>query len=1410
MIRKISTYLLAFVLIALTACRDEFSSPTGGGVDDDGNLHISFSLSDMEVVSTRATDGISSIQMYAFDKNSPYLLRQTATVEITEGWTSNSNTCKGTVLLNNNVMSNLASTDFVFVANHASVTCNNYNDLKGTMTSALENGGVYILSSKPESLSAVETNTVALLHNAVKITVNQAKKDNNGNFLKNGSDYVLGDNYDFNVAGAAQESSVVAGGESLIGNPVAQSYKDFTLSSGEKLIHSTKNTGTGTANSVYVIVKAKYLNKDYYYRLDFQKSEKVDDDDSDELSSGNITTKPFDVLPNHWYQFVIKNVIGAGYDTPEEAAKNPTPMIDYEIHDHSPKIFNMISDGSRELGVSKAVTNQNAAINSTETLYVKLFSLNKGEDSELTFENWEDFIKIDEDCDWLTVSAITSNTTDVGDDNPDKNDTGKLYDVELKFLSTKNPGKLETTISVTWRGLTRDVPVVWNREFDSSDLFSSVKIKAYTGQPSSWSTGSFWGGNDGYEYFTYTPENSTTEKGFFKEYAYGTTAQQNNGQDREDGFHFPMPYGDPTHYKYMYKVTINSNLVTSGQKWSVTSEDIDGVEFSLNGSSSWATSLKDISANQNVFYIRSNDESYDYKIGKLVLKVTDGINEATYDNVKIYHTGFFYQDKAYPTNQDTSSSFIKDGSAHTGLAYYEVVTCGQDHWLDRNIGAEAANSYIINGLGTDDSAGYYVVAAKYYLHNDPIIYEGMCPPGYTVPSVDQWDNLRNSDNFTITLFGSNYNPSFAGEKGKVMFFPKAQYLEGSSYQGEERAGYYWTRTAATGTEKEEIGNWLKCLSIAGTATSYINGKVRGKGSENPYYMSLRAVTPEKAGGKVNRVSFFVTGATHVYLYTEDGTNARNAVTEWPGQAVGNYLTMVDNQRFNFTYESKVVSIEDLKVIFNYVDGNGTIHTYSKNNFTAGTTHTNILPKNAQGWDVKGSSQTNDFESQYIDCQVKINTAVSDNNTVWACGGQDFGQVEAKRYRLLWPQTEEGYKYLTMYNGTEKYVDNKAPTNENYEYDSKKYYCYDFSTKKEELTFKLKFATSSGEVVTGQGDQTYTLASFDTSINGVQGIVVESLTGGTPVKDYQCRIYWYHYDYRKFYQWASGNSNGLNLPSELDGTQSSDYPQYYYKDFQVNSIQMGATYNYEFKYTKNDNSEGSIKEEKVGTIEAVFGKSADAINCAYVDKDGKWHKGTPGSGGGDNPNPPVSEYTYALYGEIIGGSNNWTAKEMTQNADGTWTVSNYSFKSGGFGIQKLKDGSQVEWINASGTNNIGSSGGTYGTKTDGSNFNLQTAGTYTFTYNPASNQLKVEKGQVDNYTIYYTNPENWSNVYVYSYDGDKKEYSGGWPGTQIYKDGGNYKAVIDGKATMVIFTNNSGQQTNDLVLENNKTYTDKAK
>ncbi|MDE6793430.1 MAG: hypothetical protein K2J48_10150, partial [Muribaculaceae bacterium] len=1169
------------------------------------------------------------IQMYAFDKNSPYLLRQTATVEITEGWTSNSNTCKGTVLLNNNVMSNLASTDFVFVANHASVTCNNYNDLKGTMTSALENGGVYILSSKPESLSAVETNTVALLHNAVKITVNQAKKDNNGNFLKNGSDYVLGDNYDFNVAGAAQESSVVAGGESLIGTPVAQSYKNFTLSSGEKLIHSTKNTGEGTANSVYVIVKAKYLNKDYYYRLDFQKSEKVDENGSDELSSGNITTKPFDVLPNHWYQFVIKNVIGAGYDTPEEAAKNPTPIIDYEIHDHSPKIFNMISDGSRELGVSKAVTNQNAAINSTETLYVKLFSLNEGEDSELTFENWEDFIKIDEDCDWLTVSAITSNTTDVGDDNPDKNDTGKLYDVELKFLSTKNPGKLETTISVTWRGLTRDVPVVWNREFDSSDLFSSVKIKAYTGQPSSWSAGSFWGGNDGYDYFTYTPENSTTEKGFFKEHAYGTTAQQNNGQDRENGFHFPMPYGDPTLYKYMYKVTLNSNLVTSDQKWSVTSEDIDGVEFSLDGSSSWATSLKDISASQNVFYIRSTDESYDYQIGKLVLKVTDGTNEATYDNVKIYHTGFFYQDKAYPTNQDTSSSFIKEGSAHTGLAYYEVVTCGQDHWLDRNIGAEAANSYIINGLGTDDSAGYYVVAAKYYLHNDPIIYEGMCPPGYTVPSVDQWDNLRNSDNFTITLFGSNYNPSFAGEKGKVMFFPKAQYLEGSSYQGEERAGYYWTRTAATGTEKEEIGNWLKCLSIAGTATSYINGKVRGKGSENPYYMSLRAVTPEKAGGKVNRVSFFVTGATHVYLYTEDGTNARNAVTEWPGQAVGNYLTMVDNQRFNFTYESKVVSIEDLKVIFNYVDGNGTIHTYSKNNFTAGTTHTNILPKNAQGWDVKGSSQTNDFESQYIDCQVKINTAVSDNNTVWACGGQDFGQVEAKRYRLLWPQTEEGYKYLTMYNGTEKYVDNKAPTNENYEYDSKKYYCYDFSTKKEELTFKLKFATSSGEVVTGQGDQTYTLASFDTSINGVQGIVIEPLTGGTPpIPKFNAKFAWEkdnYYQYARMYdvtdsKWILGSATSFvkqngdgNWNRSDNGTNISAWS--YYGQFPETSK------GHQVRVYISGTESGENVKETINTRELT-------ANDPFWVIGGNNFKLS--SGGGEDPNPPAGDKTYRIY------------------------------------------------------------------------------------------------------------------------------------------------------------------------------------
>jgi len=83
-------------------------------------------------------------------------------------------------------------------------------------------------------------------------------------------------------------------------------------------------------------------------------------------------------------------------------------------------------------------------------------------------------------------------------------------------------------------------------------------------------------------------------------------------------------------------------------------------------------------------------------------------------------------------------------------------------------------------------------------------------------------------------------------------------------------------------------------------------------------MSVRCINDIDDSGDLHRTSFNVSGATHVYLYTENKDGTRVAVTNWPGKYIGDYNTM-KNGWFNFSYESDNIQAEDFYVIFNYLD-----------------------------------------------------------------------------------------------------------------------------------------------------------------------------------------------------------------------------------------------------------------------------------------------------------------------------------------------------------------------------------------------------------------------------------------------------------------------------------------------------------
>ncbi|MCH5227010.1 MAG: starch-binding protein, partial [Muribaculaceae bacterium] len=83
---------------------------------------------------------------------------------------------------------------------------------------------------------------------------------------------------------------------------------------------------------------------------------------------------------------------------------------------------------------------------------------------------------------------------------------------------------------------------------------------------------------------------------------------------------------------------------------------------------------------------------------------------------------------------------------------------------------------------------------------------------------------------------------------------------------------------------------------------------------------------------------------------------------------------------------------------------------------------------------------------------------------------------------------------------------------------------------------------------------------------------------------------------------------------------------------------------------------------------------------------------------------------------------------------------------------------------------------------------------------------------ETWTVSYTNPLNWATPYAYSFvKGEEgKEALGTWPGTAMTKAGDVWTISGKGEASHIIFNDgkkDNAAQTDDLVFENSKTYSD---
>ena len=936
MIKRIFLYIA--VMMSLAACSDDIMDWRSEELSADGKLTVSFSVPQMKRVATRAEindQAVNKITMLVFDGPNGNLKQveewncvctdgkvPAETVTIKEGLRKNGNLA------------------FYFVAN-SPITKNGFEEnqslaqIKQILNSDLISGSSMVMSGKATLQDLLGMNTVSLIRHAAKVTVKS--EDGKTSYL-------------FRVFGTASQSSILAGAENITDYPTEITFPN-ALAESEKedvvYMHPTVNTGARYLTDSYIIVKAKYGDKDYYYRLDFQNEKGV-----------------LDILPNHYYEVkIIGAPKAAGYATPEEASKNPTPLSSnwYIIDDHAPVVFNMISDGSHELGVSHIVFNNNPAFGSTADLYVKVYSVDKSSEETDFKTDYEKLITFDKD--WIRLDGIEEVTSgdNVIDAGAQKNG-GRVYRITLKFLKSSDLTEATATGKVVWMGLSREFKVEWNRVFDPSALLKSVKLTVTD------NSGAVQWGIYQDDYFPFLRGNDGTGG-----QVWGVSAEDNNGVARDEGLHFPLHYGETgSLWKYEYQIEFND--LGDGEKydWSARMSG-DAAVKSVTISTTSGT-LTGSGPKMKLTRACTGDD-WDYGTGTLDIIVKKNGESVTY-SVPVYHTGFFHKDvvsgnitASEGSNSKTVS--IIEGTTDTSrpYTYYEVVSMGDRHWLDRNLGAHSAGLYIENSdgsayVGENSSAGYYYRVGAYKKYGSPEMKTDICPPGYTYPTQMDLDEVRNSGNFSTAVVGNYNTASYRVSSEKTVYFPKARYYDSSNVKmGEARAGYYWTSTPATGTEKEEVGAWLKCLNFTGSATSYVNGEVVcpsvGKTSggtrnaTNGFAMLVRCVNTQTRTNTYQKVNFYVKGATHVYLYTVDSNGVKTGVTTWPGKAIGTHNSVTSNY-FNFLYETATINPNDLYVIFNYKDSNGQIHSYSaqadKTQFKYTTSE---KPSDLVGWKVIG-------------------------------------------------------------------------------------------------------------------------------------------------------------------------------------------------------------------------------------------------------------------------------------------------------------------------------------------------------------------------------------------------------------------------------------------------------------------------
>lgn len=668
-----------------------------------------------------------------------------------------------------------------------------------------------------------------------------------------------------------------------------------------------------------------------------------DDDDTNQSHFYRINLKGqsgwLDIMPNHHYEVRITGVSGPGYATKAEAAEHDPANLTATIYDHQPKVYNMITNGEVELGVSDTIE-IGAQAAATAEFSIKYYP---GTPTDLTVE-------IDNaSTSWLELDNNGTPTATTPLD--DGKETGTLYTYRAKTkIQNLSGDDRYGHILVSAGGLSRVVVVKQVEEF-LNDQFGTISltVKEYTRDESTWKAtlSDTFGPYDDYWNFIRGKETDPTKK------LYGINPEDMGGKIRTEGFHAPMS----DFLQFVYTFTLpneTSSSAYSNVSWKV--ELAEGYEDKLlfwNGTSSpegsgvtidKASFLTGNTLNGQSFTFTNNllemqkpgtgiiTDAYRYgKDAFRIVLTNNNTKRTTTLSYDLYHTGVFNYDDGKGTHQTGTAN-------DQGWYYYEVIQMGNNYWLDRNLGAKSSGYYMQDGDGnsllgngdwplSNNSAGGLYSIADAPQNNKPTIIDDICPKGFRIPYMSEYNALvadpKFRNEYIVNTGGDYWCSYYESDKGTV-YFPKNRMYYGGQAAGDANAGYYWTRTAALGASGSERGYWLQFMKFSGSNASA--GRYRiwpTNDSNNKNGMSVRCVYASRVVETSYDIEFYVKGYTHVFLYNDDGNGNRTFLNSWPGDMIAindpNSLAMYHT----FAYSS-VTEYNNLKVVFNIVNNQGNV------------------------------------------------------------------------------------------------------------------------------------------------------------------------------------------------------------------------------------------------------------------------------------------------------------------------------------------------------------------------------------------------------------------------------------------------------------------------------------------------------